>query len=82
MPARPKTVPHMTTDAEAEAFLDQDLSALDFTQFKPLDYELHLKTARVNMRLPQRLLDAIKAKAAERGIPYQRLIREAIEKAV
>lgn len=79
---KPKTVPHMTTDAAAEAFLDQDLSALDFTQFKPFDYELHLKTARVNMRLPQRLLDAIKAKAAERGIPYQRLIREAIEKAV
>ena len=82
MPARPTKVPIMTTDAEAEAFLDQDLSDLDFTQFKPFDFERHLKTARVNMRLPQRLLDAIKAKAAERGIPYQRLIREAIEKAV
>ena len=79
---KPKTVPHMTTDAEAEEFLDQYLSGLDFTQFKPFDFERHLKTARVNMRLPQRLLDAIKAKAAERGIPYQRLIREAIEKAV
>ena len=82
MPARPTKVPRMTTDAEAEAFLDQDLSSLDFTQFKPFDFERHLKTARVNMRLPQRLLDAIKARAAERGIPYQRLIREAIEKAV
>ena len=82
MPARPTKVPIMTTDAEAEAFLDQDLSDLDFSQFKPLTWETHLKTARINMRLPQRLLDAIKAKAAERGIPYQRLIREAIEKAV
>ena len=82
MASRPKFVPHMTTDEEAEAFLDQDLSELDPTQFKPFDFERHLKTARVNMRLPQRLLDAIKAKAAERGIPYQRLIREAIEKAV
>lgn len=82
MPTRPAKVPVMTTYAEAEAFPDQDLSGLDFTQFKPFDYELHLKTARVNMRLPQRLLDAIKAKAAERGIPFQRLIREAIEKAV
>jgi len=27
----------MTTDEEAEAFLDQDLSDLDFTQFRPLD---------------------------------------------
>jgi predicted DNA binding CopG/RHH family protein len=35
-------------------------------------------------RLKERLslLDALKAKAAERGIPYQRLIREAIEKAL
>ena len=33
-----KTVPPMTTDAEAEAFLDQDLSTLDFTQFRPLTW--------------------------------------------
>ena len=72
----------MTTDEEAEAFLEQDLSDLDFTRFVPLDWERHLKTARVTMRLPQALLDALKAKAAERGIPYQRLIREAIEKAL
>ncbi len=40
------------------------------------------KTARVNMRLPEALMDAVKNRAAERGIPYQRLIREAIERAV
>jgi hypothetical protein len=39
---RPRTmsgrpIPYMTTDEEAEAFLDQDLSDLDFTQFRPLD---------------------------------------------
>ena len=82
MASRPKFVPIMTTDEEAEAFLDQDLSDLDLAQFVPLDWERHLKTARVNMRLPQPLLDAVKAKAAERGIPYQRLIREAIERAL
>jgi predicted DNA binding CopG/RHH family protein len=38
--------------------------------------------ARVNMRLPQPLIDAVKARAAERGIPYQHLIGEAIERAV
>ena len=32
----PRSVPTMTTDEEAEAFLDQDLSDLDFTAFKPL----------------------------------------------
>jgi predicted DNA binding CopG/RHH family protein len=72
----------MTTDEEAEAFLDQDLSDLDFAAFRPLTWESEPKTARVNMRLPQPLIDTVKARAAERGIPYQRLIREAIERAV
>jgi predicted DNA binding CopG/RHH family protein len=31
------------------------------------------------MRLPASLLDAGKARAAERGIPYRRLNREALE---
>ncbi|HVL22363.1 MAG TPA: CopG family antitoxin [Amaricoccus sp.] len=78
----PRSVPTMTTDEEAEAFLDQGLSDLDFTAFKPLPHESEPKTARVSLRLPQPLIDAVKARAAERGIPYQRLIREAIERAV
>ena len=77
-----KTVPLMTTDAEAEAFLDQDLSTLDFTQFRPFTWETAAKDARINMRIPEPLLNAIKAKAAARGIPYQRLIRELLEAAV
>jgi len=31
----PTSVPVLTTDNDAEDFLDQDLSTLDFTQFKP-----------------------------------------------
>lgn len=77
-----RSVPTMTTDEEAEAFLDQDLSDLDLSQFRPLDWERLPKTARITMRVPQPLVDALKAKAKERGIPYQRLVREAIEKAV
>jgi predicted DNA binding CopG/RHH family protein len=77
-----RSVPTMTTDAEAEAFLDQDLSDLDFAAFRPLTWESEPKTACVNMRLPVPLMEAVKARAAERGIPYQRLIREAIERAV
>ena len=30
-----RKVPKMTTDEEAEAFLKQDLSDLDFSQFNP-----------------------------------------------
>jgi predicted DNA binding CopG/RHH family protein len=34
------------------------------------------------MHLPASFMEAVKARAAERGIPYQRRIREAIEGAV
>ena len=82
MATRPTKVPVMTTDEEAEAFLEQDLSDLDYSQFKPLNWELLAKDARVNMRLPGPLMAALKARAAARGIPYQRLIRELLEAAV
>ena len=78
----PRTVPHLPTDAEAEAFLEQDLSALDFSQFKPLRFESLPKSARVTLRLPEPLIAALKARAKARGIPYQRLIREALERAL
>lgn len=77
-----RKVPRMTTDEEAEAFLEQDLSDLDFSQFKPVRFEFEKKAARVNMRLPAPLLEAVKERARARGIPYQRFIREALEEAV
>jgi predicted DNA binding CopG/RHH family protein len=40
------------------------------------------KAARVNIRWPEPLLEAVKARARARGIPYQRFIREALEEAV
>jgi predicted DNA binding CopG/RHH family protein len=77
-----RRVPKMTTDEEAEAFLDQDLSDLDFSQFKPVRFEFERKSAQLNMRIPQSLLDAVKVKANERGIPYTRYIRELMERDV
>ncbi len=77
-----KTVPKMTSDEEAEAFLEQDLSDLDFRQFRKVNWEAQPKTARVNMRLPEGLVAAVKAKARAQGVPYQRLIREALEREV
>jgi predicted DNA binding CopG/RHH family protein len=74
-----RKVPKLTTDEEAEAFLEQDLSDLDFSQFKPVRFEFARKDARVNMRLPEPLLEAVKERAKARGIPYQRFIREALE---
>ena len=77
-----RKLPHLPTDAAAEAFLDQDLSNLDFSQFRPTRFEFEKKTAQLNMRLPASLLDAVKQRAAARGIPYTRFIREAVEHAL
>ena len=75
--------PPLQTDEAAEQFVDQaDLTRYDLSRFRPLNFEFEKKTARVNMRLPEPLLRAVKAKAQTRGIPYQRLIREAIERAL
>ena len=78
----PKSVPVLTTDAEAEGFLDQNLSTLNYTQFKPMRFETLPKSARITMCLPDPLITALKARAKARGIPYQRLIREALERAL
>lgn len=78
----PTSVPVLTTDKDAEDFLDQDLSTLDLTQFKPMRFEALPKSARLTMRLPEPLIAALKAQAKARGIPYQRLIREALERAL
>jgi predicted DNA binding CopG/RHH family protein len=76
-----RKVPRMTTDEEAEAFLEQDLSDLDFSQFKPVKFEFQPKAARLNMRLPVPLLDAVRARAKARGVPCTRFIREVLERA-
>jgi predicted DNA binding CopG/RHH family protein len=78
-----KQMPVLHSDDEAEAFVDSaDLSEYDLSGFKPVQFEFEKKSAQLNMRLPETLLSAIKAKARERGIPYTRLIREALEKTV
>ena len=41
----PKSVPILTTNKDAEAFLNQDLSTLNFTQFKPMRGESLPKSA-------------------------------------
>jgi hypothetical protein len=41
----------MTTDEEAEVFLDSDLSDLDFTQFKPARFAFTKKQAASSRRM-------------------------------
>ncbi len=77
-----KKVPRLRTDEQAEAFLAQDLSKLDFSQFKPARFEFERKDEQINMRVPKPLLAAVKARAKARGIPYTRFIRETLEQAI
>jgi predicted DNA binding CopG/RHH family protein len=75
-------VPRLRTDKQAQAFLAQNLSKLDFSQFKPAHFEFERKDEQINMRVPKPLLAAVKAHAKARGIPYTRFIRETLEQAV
>jgi len=77
-----KRVPRLKTDKAAEAFLAQDLSQLDFSQFQPVRFEFEKKDRQINMRMPGPLLAALKVRARARGIPYTRLIRETLERAM
>ena len=77
-----RKVPTFKTDEEAEAFLMQDLSDLDMSQFKRHHFEFEKKEAQVNMRVPQSLLDSVKDRAKAYGIPYTRYIRMLMERDV
>jgi predicted DNA binding CopG/RHH family protein len=75
-----KPFPSFKTDEEAERFVDQaDLTAYDLSGFRPASFEFAKKGAQVNLRVPQPLLNAVKAKAKARGIPFTRYIRMLME---
>jgi predicted DNA binding CopG/RHH family protein len=78
-----KKIPVLMNDEEAEDFVaNADLTEYDLSEFKPFQFEFQKKEARVNMRIPVSLLEAVKIEAQRRGMPYQRFIRETIERAV
>lgn len=78
-----KKLPTLKSDKEAEEFVaSSDLTEYDLSGMRMMRFEFQPKSERVNMRLPRPLLDAVKAKAAKAGVPYQRFIRQALEQAV
>ncbi len=78
-----KPWPVLKSDEEAERFVaTADLTEYDFGQMVPMTFEYTAKDSRVTMRLPGSLLDAVKARAKARGMPYQRYIRELLEREV
>jgi len=75
-----KEFPLHTTDEEAERFVDEaDLSEYDFSGFKPVHFEFLKKSARMELRLPEDQLKALKQAAKQQGIPYTRLVRQFID---
>jgi len=78
-----KKFPVLKTDEEAEAFLEQDLSDyLHGGNFKPVHFEFKPKQKSINLRLSEELLAAVRKDAQRQGVPYQRYIRQALERAV
>lgn len=78
-----KKFPILASDEEAEAFLEQDLTDyIGAENFAPYRYEYRPKEKSVNLRISEGLLDAVRDRAKEEGIPYQRYIRQALETAV
>lgn len=78
-----KKVPEFRTDEEAEAFLDQDLTDyLDLQNFQKVSFEFLPKTERVNLRFSGPLLAAVRAKAKQAGMSYQKYIRQVVEESL
>lgn len=78
-----KKLPKLRSDKAAEDFVAKaDLTEYDLSGLQTVRFEFQPKSERVNMRLPEPLLRAVKASAAKAGVPYQRFIRQALEVAV
>lgn len=78
-----KTLPILTSDEAAERFVaEADLTEYDLSGFMPSRFEFEKKAAQVNMRVPKPLLEAVKQRAAARGMPFTRYIRMLMEQDV
>lgn len=73
-----KPIPKFANEAEERAFWEANDSAdyLDWTKAKrSVLPNLKPTTKTISLRLPQHLLDSIKAAANSRDVPYQSLIK-------
>ncbi|AMK78842.1 MULTISPECIES: BrnA antitoxin family protein [Methylomonas] len=73
-----KTIPQFTTEAEEQQFWEKHDSTdyLDWNKAQSVVLtNLKPTTKTISLRLPQHLLDSIKAAANARDVPYQSLIK-------
>jgi predicted DNA binding CopG/RHH family protein len=78
MSKQPKAVPKFATEAEERAFWETHDSSeyLDWSKSqKAVLPNLKPTTKTISLRLPQHLLDSLKAAANARDVPYQSLIK-------
>lgn len=73
-------MPSLQSDKAAEDFTaTSDLTQYDLSGFKPMRFEIEPKAAALNLRLPVSLLEAVKAKAKAKNVPYTRYVRMLLE---
>jgi predicted DNA binding CopG/RHH family protein len=78
-----KPIPTFSTDREAEDFVAKaDLTEFELSGGQVVRFEMRPKNKAVSLRLPEKLLEAVRGEARREGVPYQRFIRMAIENAL
>ena len=83
MMTQKRKIPTFHSDEETENFVaTADLAEYDLSGFRKVQFEIKPKDKAISLRLPEDLLTAIQNKAKREGVPYQRLIRRAIEREV
>lgn len=72
-------------EEELEAFMlhQNTIKEMNVAALMPVSkFEYLPKNSKVNLRISDELLEAVKAKAAEVNMPYQRYIRQMLEQHV
>ena len=78
-----KKIPTFRSDRAAAAFVDKaDLSQYDLAGAQLVRFEMKPKDKSINLRLPEELYEAVRRRAANSGLPYQRFIRLTLERAI
>jgi len=78
-----KKIPTFKSDRAAAEFVDQaDLTQYDLSGARLTRFEVKPKDKSINLRLSGELYEAVRKRAAEAGLPYQRYIRLALEQAI
>jgi predicted DNA binding CopG/RHH family protein len=75
--------PRVNTDEEIEALLEGDMSQYaNPSNWKKVTFEFQPKDKTINLRMSEKMLDQVKLASKKEGIPYQRYIRQSIERSL